>query len=258
MLNNEEGIFMQKISLLIVLTHFVSLYSIVVIGHRGACGYAPENTLASFAKAIECHVDMIEYDVRRCASGELVVFHDAKVDRLTNGSGYVAQKTLDELKQLRILGEESIPTLTEVFDFIDRRVKLYIELKSAAIVRDVLDIIELYVHNKQWHYDDFLIASFDHIQLRESKIANSLIPVAALLYGIPVSFGACVADVTAQVVCLDVEFITQEFVDDIHSRGMLVYVYTVNDYENLIRLTNYGVDGIITDYPDYVRNFLSL
>jgi len=228
------------------------LYPIVIVGHRGACGYAPENTLSSFAKAIECDVDMIEFDVRQCASGELIVFHDAKVDYLTNGHGYISEKTFDELRQLKVLGNEVIPTLSDVFDFVDRRVKLYIELKSPGIVQDILEIIEYYVHHKKWCYDDFLIASFDHVQLQEIKIANNQIILAALMYGIPISFGACASEITADIVCLDAEFITQRFVDDIHNRGMLAYVYTVNDKETYVRVIGYGVDGIITDYPGVI------
>jgi len=234
----------------------LSLYPIKIIGHRGACGYAPENTLSSFAKAIGCNVDMVEFDVRRCASGELVVFHDAKIDRITDGCGYVALQTLHELKQLRILESETIPTLQEVLDFIDHRVKVYIELKDLNIVYDVLQMIDYFVHCKQWHYDDFLIASFDHTQLQAVKMVNKNIAVAVLTYGIPVHFGACAAEINAEIVCLDMEFITQEFVHDIHSRGMLVYVYTVNDSEDLIRILGYKVDGIITDYPDYVRTLV--
>jgi glycerophosphoryl diester phosphodiesterase len=70
------------------------------IGHRGACGYAPENTLLSFQKAIELNVDMVELDVYVCKTGELVVIHDEKVDRTTNGHGYVMEKTFEELRSL--------------------------------------------------------------------------------------------------------------------------------------------------------------
>lgn len=225
-----------------------SLYSIVIIGHRGASGYAPENTLSAFAKAIEFKVDVIEFDVRKCASGELIVFHDAKVDRVTNGCGYVASKSLDELKQLKVLNIEYIPTLREALDCIDRRAQVYIELKDLNIIDEVLQTIDYYVEQKQWVYSDFLIASFDHTQLQQSKAANSKITIAALSYGIPVNLGAYISEINADIVCLDSEFITQQFVDDIHARGMLVYVYTVNDQEELMRLSSYNIDGIITDF----------
>lgn len=243
---------MKKLILVSCLLYPMFLSSITVIGHRGACGYAPENTLSSFVKAIECNVDVIELDVRRCASGQLVVFHDAKVDRITDGYGSIATKTLHELKQLMVVGSETIATLSEVLDYVDRRVKVYIELKDLHIIDEVLGLIDQYVHHKQWEYGDFLIASFDHTQLEHIKIKNKGITVVALLYGIPIRLGACASEINADIVCLDSEFITSQFVDDIHDRGMLVYVYTVNDTEELIHLLCYGVDGIISDFPDRI------
>jgi glycerophosphoryl diester phosphodiesterase len=239
---------MKKI--LIGIIFFVSTIShgYIIIGHRGAAGYAPENTLSSFALAIECGVDMVEFDVWKCASGELVVFHDAKVERLTNGHGTVTSRTLEELKQLTVLGQEKIPTLTEVLDCVDRRVKVYIEIKDVDIAYDVLKVIEYYVAHKQWQYEDFLVASFDHRQLYNIKAANRFVSIAALMYGIPY-LSACACAINADVVSVSVDFIDQQFVNDIHERGMLVYVYTVNDPDDMVRVISYGVDGIITDYP---------
>ena len=226
-----------------------SMHGLIIIGHRGAAGYAPENTLSAFALAMGSGVDMVEFDVWKCASGELVVFHDARLERLTNGFGTLVSHTLEELKKLTVLGCETIPTLTEVLDFIDRRVKVYIEIKDINIASDVLKTVQYYVEHKQWQYDDFLVASFDHTQLYDIKAANRLVPIAALLYGIPVDLSASVSTIDADVICLSVDFITQEFVDDIHDRGMLVYVYTVDHPDDIICVVNYGVDGIITDYP---------
>ncbi|HEX4068620.1 MAG TPA: glycerophosphodiester phosphodiesterase [Candidatus Babeliales bacterium] len=240
---------MKKIFVGIILWGFTLSQAYIVIGHRGAAGYAPENTLSSFALAIKCGVDMVEFDVWKCASGELVVFHDAKVEQLTDGYGAITAHTLQELRKLTVLGYEKIPTLIEVLDFIDRRVKIYIEIKDAAIAHDVVKIIEHYVGCKHWYYEDFLVASFDHTQLYDIKTANSLIPVAVLLYGIPLDLGSCASTINADVVSLSIDFINQQFVDDIHDRGISVYVYTINDPDDLIRVTNYRVDGIITDYP---------
>ena len=244
---------MKVLSLIACLLYGVPMNSITIVGHRGACGYAPENTLSSFKKAIECNVDMIEFDVRKCASGELVVFHDAKVDRITDGEGYIASKSLQELKQLKVLGAETMVTLCEALDFIDRRVKIYIELKDLCIVDEVLGIIEHYVNCKQWKYSEFIVGSYDHTQLCTIRTAKKEIFVAALLYGIPIGFGSCGADSNAHIICLDSEFITQQLVDDIHQRDMLVYVYTVNDEYQLLRVLAYGIDGIITDFPDDIR-----
>lgn len=240
---------MKKLIIIIFFWTSSMLHGLIIIGHRGAAGYAPENSLSAFALAMEFGVDMVEFDVWKCASGELVVFHDARLERLTDGSGTLISHTLEELKKLTVLGTEKIPTLTEVLDFIDRRVKVYIEIKDINVASDVLKIVQYYVEHKQWQYDDFLVASFDHTQLYDIKAANRLVPIAALLYGIPIDLSASVSTIDADVVCLSVDFITQEFVDDIHDRGMLVYVYTVDHPDDIVCVVNYGVDGIITDYP---------
>jgi glycerophosphoryl diester phosphodiesterase len=173
---------MKKIVAGIVFLYSMMSQAHIIIGHRGAAGYAPENTLSAFDYAIKRGVDMIEFDVWQCASGELVVFHDAKVDRLTDGRGYITSYTLDELQQLTVLGCEKIPTLVEVLDFVDRRVKMYIEIKDSDIAYDILEVIEYYVAHKQWQYDDFLVASFDHTQLNDIKAANRLVSIAAGLF----------------------------------------------------------------------------
>ena len=103
---------------------------VLVIGHRGARGHVAENTLASIEKAMELGVDGVEIDVFRCATGELVVFHDKTLEKLTDGLGYIEQMTLDSIKQFRVLGKEPIPTLNEVMDLIDGKIQLNIELKG--------------------------------------------------------------------------------------------------------------------------------
>ncbi len=152
---------------------------ILKIGHRGACAYAPENTLASFAKALELGVDMVELDVFCCRSGELVVIHDESVDRTTNGKGLVAEMDYDALCRLDAGCGEKIPLLSEVFDLVDRRTKINIELKGEAVASSVVILIEKYVREKGWHYDDFLVSSFDHSQLQDVRSINEELKIGA-------------------------------------------------------------------------------
>jgi len=107
------------------------------IGHRGAAGHAPENTLASFRKAIELGLDMTELDVHVCASGELVVIHDENVDRTTNSKGWVSKLSLTELKRLDAGAGETVPTLAEVLDLLKDRIMLNIELKGLGTAEPV-------------------------------------------------------------------------------------------------------------------------
>ncbi|MCX6799927.1 MAG: glycerophosphodiester phosphodiesterase family protein [Candidatus Falkowbacteria bacterium] len=220
------------------------------IGHRGAMGYAPENTLASFQKALDLKVDMIEFDVHVCKSGELVVIHDDKVDRTTNGEGYVKNLTLKELQSLDAGSWEIIPTLENALDLINRKVKINIELIGEKIAEPVFKLIEEYVKNKNWQYDDFWISSFNHYQLEEFSALNPQIKIGALIEAIPIGYAEFTEGMNASSVNLSLAFIDQAFVDDAHRRGLKVFVWTVNELDDILRMKNLGVDGMFSNFPD--------
>lgn len=116
----------------------------VVCGHRGAMGHATENTLASIKKGIELKADMLEIDVYKIKTGELVVFHDDDLDRITNAKGIIEDYTFDDLRKVLVSGKHQIPTLQEVIETIDKRVVLNIELKGTNTATDTYRIIEEY------------------------------------------------------------------------------------------------------------------
>ena len=116
-----------------IITACMSSKNPVIIGHRGAKGHLAENTLPSISKAIELGVDGIEIDIFKCASGELVVFHDKTLEKLTNSTGYIEELVLDSIRRIEVLNGYSIPTLEEVLDLINGRVFLNIELKGSAL-----------------------------------------------------------------------------------------------------------------------------
>ena len=116
---------------------------ILKIGHRGAKGYIAENTLESVQKAMDLGVDGVESDVHICQTGELVVFHDFTLERLTGVTGEIATKSLKELKTLNVNGQFRIPTLLEVLDLIDRKCMLNIELKGQQTAYETCEIIQI-------------------------------------------------------------------------------------------------------------------
>jgi glycerophosphoryl diester phosphodiesterase len=150
---------------------------ILVGAHRGAMCHAPENTLAAFEKAIEMGTYRIEFDVRRCRDGHLVVMHDARVDRTTNGTGRVADLTLEELKRLRVgETEETVPTLWETLLCVRERSRLLVEIKDAGIADEVVaQIIEGGSAN------DCTIASFLEEELLRVKACDPDINTAYFL-----------------------------------------------------------------------------
>ena len=227
-----------------------------IIGHRGASGYEPENTLISFKKAIELKANMIELDVYACRTGQVVVIHDFKVDRTTNGKGYVEDMPFEELRTLDAGKGEKIPTLAESLDVIDRKCKVNIELKGEGTPVPVFILIEKYVNEKGWDWDDFYISSFNHYLLNEFI---SLMPdgngikICPLICGIPLGFAKFGEELNAYSINLSSEFINTYIIDDAHRRGMKVFVYTVNDVNDLLLVKRLGADGVFTNYPDILN-----
>lgn len=223
------------------------------IGHRGARGYAPENTLKSFQKAIELGVDAIELDVQLCKSGELIVMHDDTVDRTTDGSGFVKKIKLKDLKKLDAGMGERIPILEEVLDLVDRRVKVNIELKGPKTAKPVMKLIDEYVKKKGWNLDDFIISSFIRREIKEARILNPMIQIGVLISKPRLidrwSFRFA-QKIHANFIGLSLKIASKRLVHRAHKYGLKVFVYTVNDPKDVKRLAEYGVDGIFSDYPD--------
>ena len=227
---------------------------VLKIGHRGAMGYESENTLRSFKKAIELKVDMVELDVHVCKSGELVVIHDDRVDRTTDGKGYVSEKSAQELRKLDAGKGDKIPTLREVLDFIDRRVKVNIELKGEGTAKPVSKLVEEYVSMKDWSYEDFLISSFNYNELIEFSKLNPKVKIGFLITYVPSGFLELAEKINAHSVNISMEFVNERFVQDAHKRGIKVFVWKVNDIEDIEKMVALGVDGIFSDFPDRLSN----
>lgn len=223
---------------------------ILKIGHRGAMGHEPENTIRSFKKALELNVDAIELDVYVCKTGELVVIHDDKIDRTTNGTGYTEDKTFAELRQLDAGEGELIPTLEEVLDLVDKRVIVNIELKGRSTAFATYQIIDKYIINNGWTELDFMVSSFDHHELNKFKHLYPQIPIGVLLEGIPLTYADCAVQLNAQSINLSIDFINQDFVNDAHKKGLKVYVYTVNDYDDISKIKKLNIDGIFCNFPE--------
>jgi glycerophosphoryl diester phosphodiesterase len=223
--------------------------SLLCIGHRGAAGHEPENTLRSVRRAIELGAHGIEIDVR-AVHGELFVMHDLTVDRTTNGGGYLARKTLAEIDALDAGKGEHIPRLREIFEAVDRRAFINIELKGRFTALPVSALIEDFVLHRGWRYDDFLVSSFHRSELR--KIPNLRIPLGLLvarptrLYYLTARRLRCIS------INVALRHVTERFVEDAHRRGLKVYVYTVNAPADIARMRSLGIDGLFTDFPERV------
>ena len=214
-----------------------------VIGHRGAAGLAHENTLASFSQAVRLGVDAVELDVHLSADGRLVVIHDERVDRTTNGSGEVAATTFAALRRLDAGGGERVPTLEEVFEAVPARIAVNIELKGRGTAAPVARAVAGSERR-------LLVSAFDHGELARFHGLCPAIPCAPLL----ARWRNGVLD-TARVlgawsVNIADRIADAATVDAVRGSGRLCLVYTVNEAERAAALRAFGVAGVFSDFPD--------
>lgn len=218
------------------------------IGHRGAAGHAPENTLRSIALALSQGAPWVEVDVY-AVENTLVVIHDDTLERTTNGSGAVMDTSLTVLRALDAGLGERIPTLDEVFDLCAGRAGVNIELKgpdtAAPVARFLADRLAA-----GWPRLGVLVSSFDLAQLETLRALAPDVPVAPLFGTLPEDGIERALRLGATSINLPLKGIDDAQVEAIHAAGLRVFVYTVNAPEDLQRLRAMGVDGVFSDYPD--------
>ncbi|RDI52301.1 glycerophosphodiester phosphodiesterase [Flavobacterium glaciei] len=222
------------------------------IGHRGAKGNEPENTLVSFQKALDLQVDGIELDVHLSADGDIIVIHDETIDRTTNGKGFVNTLSLRELKTFLIDENYEIPTLTEVFELVNQKCFINIELKSYDSTDKVVSLIEKYVSKKGWKYDRFLVSSFDWNALQQVAFLNDKIPIGVLTETDLDLALAFTKFIQAKSIHPYFHLLTKENTVQIQEKGLQVFPWTINELEDIQKIKTYNVNGIITDFPDRI------
>ena len=219
----------------------------IVIGHRGAKGYEPENTLLSFEKAIQLGCDYVELDVH-LADEELFVIHDSSVDRTTNGSGKISELTREQIKSLDAGNGQTIPTLTEVLELIDSRCGVNIELKGPGTAEPVCDLLTS-LSNRSLLSFPVVISSFDY---KELDAASKKFRRGILFDKLPDDWIELARDYSAWSVNLSFKEVSLDITKTAHSHGFQVLAYTVNDPSDITNLTLLGVDGIFSDFPDRI------
>lgn len=222
------------------------------IAHRGAKAYEPENTLKAFQKALDLHADGIELDVHLSADGHIIVMHDETIDKMTNGKGYINTYTLAELKSFLIADKLQIPTLNEVFDLVDKKCFINVELKNADTSKNVVSLIEEYIEEKNWNYEHFIISSFDWNALKEVQNLNPNIPIGVLTEGDIDTALAFAESIKAKAIHPDFQLLNSENTKEIQEKGFLVFPWTVNTEEDIQKVKSYNVNGIISDNPDKI------
>ncbi len=216
------------------------------IGHRGAKGYVAENTLVSFAKAIELNVDAIELDVHLSSDGEVMVIHDKTINRTTEATGFVKDYSASELKKI------GIPTLNDVLLYVNRRCTINIEIKDATAAQKVIQIVEKQVNEQNWNYNQFEVSSFIWESLEIISKLNSNIALGVLTEDSIEKALAFAIQIKAKSINPYFKILNTKNVNLLHSNGFKIYAWTVNTPEDLIFVKSLNVDGIISDFPDRI------
>lgn len=221
-----------------------------VIGHRGASGLEPENTVSALRRAVEIGVDLVEFDVRETADGHLVLMHDDSVDRTTDGSGLVSDMTLAEIRTLDAGSGERVPTYEEALTVLQGSdVGAYIEIKEPGTERRMVEAArEAGVASSA----EFITGDMD-VLARVSEMGE------AVGGNVPEYTDAILeraAELDYRHVGVHHEDVTAELVDRIHAHGMQVTAWPVNDRETTERVVEAGVDLVNSDRPDIVLDAL--
>ncbi|RLG95361.1 glycerophosphoryl diester phosphodiesterase [Candidatus Bathyarchaeota archaeon] len=224
---------------------------IEVIGHRGAAGLEPENTLRSVRRAIELGVDRVEIDVRVSRDERLVIMHDETVDRTTNGHGYVSELTFDELRSLDAGMGEKIPTLDEILKFTMGKAKLEIELKVPEATEPTIQLIEELNAEK-----DVIVISFIHELLERVHDLNPNIKTGALFFEVPKDILQRALKAHASSIHVYYRNVNSELVKEAHRSGLEVAVWNPNRIEEMREMIDLGVDAIGSDRPDRLIQLL--
>ena len=233
---------------------------LTVIAHRGASRAAPENTLSAMKKAIEFGADYAECDVSQTKDGEIVLFHDEEMERTTGKEGMVWDYTLAELKEMEAgswfkeeFKGEPIPTLREVVRLVKGRIKLNIEVKGSAkdlvSTQKVVDII-----HSEGIETECMVTSFEKsVIVKVKEIAPDLLTGFIFDEEHP----ADIFEGSWEYVCCKRTIVDKAFVQEAHRKGKKIFVWTVNYPAEMKKFIDLGVDGIITDVPDVLREILS-
>jgi len=236
-----------------------ALFQPIIFAHRGASAHAPENTIAAFELALKQQADAVELDVKLSADGQVIVIHDATVDRTTNGRGKVKDMTLAELKALdagsfhaREFAGEKIPTLEEVFQAVGKRTFINIELKNYKSRRDdlvesVCMLVKKHQMQKRVMFSSFFPTALSKARSYLPGVPRGLLALNGILGVWARSFGFSFGKYDA--LHPDLQDFTQQEATRVHRLKRRVHVYTVNREEDMRRLFKWGVDGIFTDDP---------
>ena len=234
--------------------HFDMFDEFTVIGHRGAAGLRPENTIASIKAAMSCGVKWIEFDVQR-VEDSLLVIHDDRLERTTNGSGWLTNHSLSQLRLLDAGEGEKIPLLEEILVQCHGKVGLNIEIKN----HHCAELVGNLLLSHEWPIGSVLISSFLHSELAQFRAMFGFqYNIAPIIKGELQNISALCGDLSPICVVNEYSCLTTDFIHRAKGLGLRVLAYTVNYPDKLRELQASGIDGVFSDFPDKLLADLSV
>ncbi len=223
------------------------MYDFEVVGHRGAPREEPENTLASFRRAVDIGVDWIEFDLRKTKDGVLVIIHDDSVDRTTNGSGKVGDMTFDEIEQLDAGNGQKVPSLQQVVDLARNKVKMDMEIKEEGIEADVVAAIENNNITAQCMVSSFMLQTIKNV-----KNLNSHIMIAAIMDKMPpdgcIDWLAC--EVKADAVMLSIKIVSPQLLAELRRKGLKIGIWNADTPDQIKKYAAMRPDYLCSNHPE--------
>ncbi len=233
----------------------------LAFAHRGGAADGLENTVRQFRCAVEAGYRYIETDVHATRDGRLVAFHDATLDRVTDGAGRIADLPWRDVTQARVAGEEPVPLFEELLERFPET-RWNIDVKAEAALLPVLDLIA-----RTGAWDRICVGSFSEARVvRAQRLAGprlatsygtrGVLNLRLRSWGMPAALRRSAVAAQVPEVRSGVRVVDHRFVRAAHARGLQVHVWTVNEAEHMHRLLDLGVDGIMTDHIDTLRKVM--
>ncbi|GGX93023.1 glycerophosphodiester phosphodiesterase [Streptomyces minutiscleroticus] len=233
----------------------------IAFAHRGGAADGLENTVTQFRRAVDAGYRYIETDVHATADGRLVAFHDATLDRVTDGAGRIADLAWDDVRQARVAGAEPVPLFEELLETFPG-VRWNVDVKAEPALTPLLDLI-----GRAGAWDRICVGSFSEARVARARrlagprLATSygmrgVLGLRLRSYGVPVPLRGSAVCAQVPESQSGVPVVDRRFVRTAHARGLQVHVWTVNEPDRMHRLLDLGVDGIMTDHIDTLRKVM--
>ncbi|MEV5010772.1 glycerophosphodiester phosphodiesterase [Streptomyces sp. NPDC055692] len=233
----------------------------IPFAHRGGAADGLENTVAQFRHAAGLGYRYMETDVHATADGRLVAFHDATLDRVTDGAGRIADLPWEDVRQARVAGREPVPLFAELLESFPE-VRWNVDVKAEPALRPLLDLIE---RTNAW--DRVCVGSFSEARvIRAQRLAGprlatsygtrGVLALRLRSWGLPAVPRRSAVAAQVPVSQYGVPVVDRRFVRTAHARGLHVHVWTINEPALMHRLLDLGVDGIMTDHIDTLRKVM--